>query len=245
MATWPAPFVERTPDGWVLRATPGLHGRGRSNHALVPTRPLSAEEIDLGISRAVRFAQTHGSDCGIQVGPMEAHAPLLGEIEARGWEIKPPTLVMTAAVDAIVANGGSDVDDGLDFQLELTDHLTPDWFAAWRACDPERDNADGHIDTVFKLMDGAARFAHCDDRAVGIVAELDGLAGLYCLAVHPAHRRCGIGTKLVRGLLADSPAETVYLQVFGGNEAGLGLYNSLGFTEAYRYCHCIAPAGVA
>jgi len=142
------------------------------------------------------------------------------------------------------AAGGS-----AELVLEITDHVTPDWVADWEVCEPGRDNTREHVDTVFKLLgeaanEGAAvRFARATETAVGIAVEYDGIIGLFCLAVNPSRRRQGLGRKLVRGLLAGSPAPLTYLQVFSGNEAGIGLYDSLGFAEVYRYCHCVAPPG--
>ncbi|MGH2842200.1 MAG: GNAT family N-acetyltransferase [Solirubrobacteraceae bacterium] len=233
--SWPPSAVEYADDGWVLRATPGLPGRGRSNHALAPVRSLSPEEIEGALERAMTFAGAHGIECGLQVGPLELHIPLLDTVAARGWEIQQSVLVMTAEPAAIAA----DADPA--FELLFVDHVTSEWLATWQCCEPERANAAAHVDTVFGRMAGGALFARLDQRAVGIVVERDGIAGLYCLAVNPAHRRQGLGSKLVRGLLASVSAPAVYLQVFSGNPAGLALYDSLGFTEAYRYCHCRAP----
>ncbi|MGI8507139.1 MAG: hypothetical protein ACR2MK_10150 [Solirubrobacteraceae bacterium] len=42
---------------------------------------------------------------------------------------------------------------------------------------------------------------------------------------------------LVRVLLAGSGAELAYLQVEERNEAARAMYERLGFSEAYRYCH--------
>lgn len=239
---WPAQVVERTVDGWVLRATPGLLGRGRSNHALAPPWSLSTAEINLALQRTADFAAGHGIECGIQVGPLELHIPLLDEVAVRGWDIQQSVLVMTGATEAIVASEPTAADGDGEFALEITDHVTPEWLAAWESCEPGRDNVAEHVDTVFKLMEGTARFARSGDRAVGITVEHDGIVGLSCLAVNPSERRQGLGRKLVRGLLAGSTAPLTYLQVFSGNDAGIGLYNSLGFAESYRYCHCVAPA---
>jgi ribosomal protein S18 acetylase RimI-like enzyme len=236
---WPPEIIEYAPDGWIMRATPGLQGRGRSNHALAPVRSLSTAEIDTALNRAVSFAAKNGIECGIQVGPLELHIPLLDEVAARGWEIQQSVLVMVARSDAVA------VDTDPEFELELKDHVTPEWMSTWEACEPERTNAEEHVDTVFRLMQGRALFARAGDRAVGIVAEHDRINGLFCLAVSPEHRRQGLGKKLVRGLLAASPAAIVYLQVFSANEAGLALYDSLGFSEAYRYCHGMAPVAEA
>jgi N-acetylglutamate synthase len=244
---WPAQVVERTVDGWVLRATPGLLGRGRSNHALAPPWSLSTAEIDLALRRVADFAAGHGIECGIQVGPLEAHIPLLDEVAVRGWEVQQPVLVMTGATDAIVAGEPATADGDAEFALEITSHVTPEWVAAWEICEPERDNAREHVDTVFKLMEqtlteGTVRFGRSGDRAVGIAVEHGGVVGLFCLAVNPNWRRQGLGRKLVRGLLSGSSAPLTYLQVFSGNDAGIGLYNALGFAERYRYRHCVAPA---
>lgn len=245
---WPAQVVERTADGWVMRATPGLLGRGRSNHALAPPWSLSTAEINFALQRAAAFAADHGIECGIQVGPLEVHIPLLEQIAAGGWEIQQSVLVMTASTDAIVAGEPAPAGGDAQFVLEITDHVTPDWVASWKICEPNRDNIDEHVETVFKLMNetltgGTVHFARSGDLAVGIAVEYDGIVGLFCLAVSPSQRRQGVGGKLVRGLLAAASAPLVYLQVFSGNEAGIGLYNSLGFAEFYRYCHCVAPVG--
>lgn len=239
VAAWPAAIVERMNDGWVLRATPGLRGRGRSNHALAPVRALSQAEIGMALMQAQVFARQHEIECGLQVGPLELHLPLLDEVATRGWEIQQSVLVMTAPTAEIAAEAEP------DFELEVLDHATPEWLATWSLCEPARDNVEVHRDTVFKLMAGKSRFVRAGDRAVGIAVERDGITGLYCLAVNPAYRRQGLGKKLVRAILAGSDAPLTYLQVFSGNEAGLALYASLGFDEAYRYCHCLAPVAAS
>jgi GNAT superfamily N-acetyltransferase len=242
---WPAQVVERTSDGWVLRATPGLLGRGRSNHALAPPWSLSATEIDHALLRVGAFAADHGIECGIQAGPLEVHIPLLDEVAVRGWDIQQSVLVMTGDT-ALIGRGELASNDAVgDLELEITDQVTPEWMAAWESCEPDRDNTRAHVDTVFKLMYGSARFAHAGTRAVGIAVEHDGIIGLFCLAVNPTERRQGLGGKLVRGLLAGSSAPLTYLQVFSGNEPAIGLYDRLGFAESYRYCHCVAPSARA
>jgi N-acetylglutamate synthase len=72
--------------------------------------------------------------------------------------------------------------------------------------------------------------------------EADGLVGLFCLAVDPARRRAGLGSALMRALLAQSRADVAYLQVEERNAPAVALYRRLGFGEAYRYCHRVGPA---
>jgi N-acetylglutamate synthase len=229
---WPATITERVDGGWVLRATPGLD-RGRSNHALTPCRSLDASEMSAAIARVEAFASRHGIPAGIQVSPVSLHGQLQAELDRRGWETRWPVLVLAAPRSPEVWSA--------HVSLEWTDHATPEWLAAWARCEPGRD-VEAHVDTVFARLAGRATFARLDDdAAVGIAVEGDGLVGLFCLAVDPARRRNGLGTALVRALLADSRAEVAYLQTEARNAPAVALYQRLGFNEAYRYCHRVAP----
>jgi N-acetylglutamate synthase len=237
---WPPETVDHTPDGWILRATPGLPLRGRSNHALTPPRVLAPSEYDLALARADAFASGQGIDCGLQVSPLEIHIPLLDELAARGWDIHQSVLVMTAET-ASVGDGAANYSA---LALQVNDHATPEWLAAWTHCDP-RPDVDAHVEHVFPKMAGIARFLHAGKRAAGISVEHDGMVALFCLGVAPELRRQGLGKALVRGILADCDSALTYLQVFSENEAGRALYDSLGFQESYRYCHCVTPARAA
>jgi ribosomal protein S18 acetylase RimI-like enzyme len=232
VSAWPATVTERVDGGWLLRATPGLD-RGRSNHALPPCRPLWSEEIPAAVERVEAFAERHGIPAGIQVSPLSLHGSLERELDRRGWGRRWPVLVLAAPT----AMAGP---PPADFEPEAADRATPEWLAAWARCEPGRD-VEAHAATVFPLLAGRATFVRFDDAAVGIGVEDNGLLGLFCLAVEPGRRRSGLGTALVRALLAGSDAGTAYLQVEESNAPAIGLYARLGFAEAYRYCHRIAP----
>jgi ribosomal protein S18 acetylase RimI-like enzyme len=120
--------------------------------------------------------------------------------------------------------------------LQIATRATPEWLAAWARCEPGRD-VEVHAATVFALLAGRAQFAALDDRAVAIGIDDQGLIGLFCVAVAPVERRSGLGTEIVRALLARTSASVAYLQVEQSNAAAVLMYECLGFTEAYRYCH--------
>ena len=234
MSAWPATVSTRTPEGWVLRATPGLD-RGRSNHALTPCRELSMSELPAAIAAVEAFARRHGIATGIQASPLAMHGGLMRELDTRGWGTRWPVLVMTARRDDRVWSE--------TVPVEAADQATPQWLDAWQRCEERpRDDVDAHATTVLRLLAGRATFARVEERAVGIAVEGAGLVGLFCLAVAAESRRTGLGTALVRTLLAGSSAAVAYLQVEEVNAPGIGLYSRLGFTEAYRYCHRVAPS---
>jgi GNAT superfamily N-acetyltransferase len=239
VAAWPPAVCERFGDGWLLRATPGLD-RGRSNHALTPAaRPLASGELEVVLERVREFAARHGTRVGIQVSPLSLHAGVVESLLALGWSA-------AMSVEVLIAPVGS-VAEGASLELTASDAATPEWLAAWAACEG-RDAASvqAHASTVFAGLRGRASFVRSvDEQAVGVSVDSDGLIGLFCLAVAPSARRGGVGSALVRGMLSPDRcgASTAYLQVEASNAPALALYERLGLAVAYGYIHCVAPAG--
>ena len=230
---WPATVQAEARGGWLLRATPGLD-RGRSNCALPPCRRLEASELAPAIERVREFAAEHGIRPGIQVSPLEVHAGLEAALDRLGWEARWPTVVLTGPVAA----------DAVEVAAEgvvATPAADRPWLDAWARCEPGRD-VDAHARTVFALLEDHATFARIGSDAVGIAMADDGVLGMFCLAVAPDRRRAGLGTALVRWLLAAEPsARLAYLQVEERNQAARELYRRLGFEPLYRYRHRVSP----
>ena len=213
---WPATVTERVDGGWVLRATPGLD-RGRSNHALPPCRPLWAGEVAGAIERVEAFARAHEVHPGIQVSPLSLHGTLQAELDRARLGTRWPVLVLAASRAATGVVG------------------PPGWIRRLR-CRPRHAAVAGCVGAVRAgprrggpRRDGvpaARRPGHVRPRwrtsAVGIGVEGDGLVGLFCLAVDPARRRSGLGTALVRALLAGSRGERRLSPGRGAQRAGGG-----------------------
>ena len=232
---WPATVVESTADGWIMRATPGLPARGRSNHALTPARPLDRSEYDGALAACAEFASLHGIDCGVQVSPLEIHVPLLDELSGRGWDIQQSVVVMTGETQR--------------FRLAAADRLE-------LVCHRSRHAR------VARGMDALRRTVRCR-RARGHRVSAHGRHGPFRPRRQPRlrhqrrtrrHRRAvlhrGLARRAPSGPGQEAGAEharcstkalLTYLQVFSENVAGLALYSSLGFQEEYRYCHCVVP----
>jgi GNAT superfamily N-acetyltransferase len=230
VTAWPATITRPAPGGWLLRATPGLD-RARSNNALTPCRRLGSQEIPGAIERVQAFARRHSIRPGIQVSPSALHGPLQAELDARGWASQRPTLVLTGPVGH---RSGPTAEPEIDMVIE--DRAGDRWLQTWARCEPGRD-IEAHARTVFPLLRGHAEFVRAGHSAVAIGVATDGLVGLFCVAVEPERRRSGLGRALMRAMLARSGAPLAYLQVEEGNLAARAMYERLGFTEAYRYCH--------
>ena len=81
--------------------------------------------------------------------------------------------------------------------------------------------------------------ALASNKVIGtVMAGYDGHRGwIYSVAVSPAHRRCGIGSQLVRfgeRVLADRGCMKVNLQIIEGNESVAAFYAALGFSVEKR-----------
>jgi len=81
--------------------------------------------------------------------------------------------------------------------------------------------------------------ALASNKVIGtVMAGYDGHRGwIYSVAVSPAHRRCGIGSQLVRfaeRVLADRGCMKVNLQIMEGNESVAAFYAALGFSVEKR-----------
>lgn len=236
---WPPGVQETTAGGWVLRATPEVD-RGRSNHALTPCRPVTADELPVALAAVHAFASAHGIRPGIQVSPLGLHDVIERELDARGWERRWPVRVL--------ARAGAVLDLGLPAaqiehsgQYRQTDHADAAWLRAWARCEPGRD-VEAHNRTVFRALAGRARFGRIDDAAVGIAVPWQGTLGLYCIAVDPRRRREGLGRAITAALIAAEPTATVFLQVEADNRPATELYARLGLRETHRYVHRIAPS---
>ena len=110
--------------------------------------------------------------------------------------------------------------------------------ALWEACEQTRPWNDPRKDIARKLTVQREWFLVSDDdgEIVGsVMAGYDGHRGwVNYLAVAPAHRRGGLGRKLMaeaERLLGEAGCPKINLQVRGTNEVALGFYERLGYTR--------------
>jgi N-acetylglutamate synthase len=234
MNAWPA-LQTSFYDGWVLRFAEGHTKRANSVHLLTGSRIPLEEKI--GYCETLyrgRFLPVVFKLTGEGEGP--AVDALL---EARGYDLVDPSLVMTLDSLYAVLPG-----DAAGCELSVASRLDDDWIAQNVAlggddpCDPKT--------AVIRRMLSHPTFdavaVSLSVRGVPVASgygALDGdRVGLFDIVVKKSERGKGYGEALVRNILLaarDRGASEAYLQVMADNVAARFLYSKLGFAEFYRY----------
>ena len=236
-ASWPAVHTRPLGD-WLLRASGGFSARANSVMAVGDPGTRFADAVDevlgfyaghhlppwaqvvVGTDTAARFA-----DAGwVTARPGEADSlfQVVGVAQA------------SRAVRGLLPRSGPDA--------RITATTTPEWLA-------HDERAREHHDDTVAVLEGPDQvgFAHVGDPLVarGRVACDGDWAGITDVWVSPGHRRRGLATVVLAGLLgwaAERGARTVYLQVRADNPPALALYEALGFATHHTYRY-LAPGG--
>ncbi len=114
--------------------------------------------------------------------------------------------------------------------------------ALWQAVfgyETAHNRPDLVIDKKAAVNDGLFFIATAGVEVVGtVMAGYDGHRGwIYSVAVHPAHRKQGIGSALVshaERALAEKGCMKINLQIMDGNESVAAFYSSLGYLAEKR-----------
>jgi N-acetylglutamate synthase len=217
---WPAPETARLGE-WLLRAGEGW--TRRANSALLtgdPGMPLP-EALD----RVREWYAERGLVPRLAV-PLPSLAPADKVAERLGWPAEMDVDVLTG----LLAQARPDPD------LRVTAEPDAEWRAAYRARRVPPVGA-----AILAAPDTVAFGALVEDGAIVAIGRgvvVDGWLGVSAMEVPPEHRRRGLATRMLRGLLAwgaANGAARCYLQVESGNEPALALYRGLGFTRHHRY----------
>ena len=181
---------------------------------------MSVSEIPGAIDRVEAFARRHGIHTGIQVSPVSLHGTLMSEFDRRGWGTRWPVLVLAARREdsaradsrAWAAGPGS-------------------WFGPTtprrRGSTPGRGASQGATSSrtpapCSRGWLGARRSRVSTTWRSGSRSRGMAWSGCSAWPSDPARRRSGLGTGVVRALLAASGARVAYLQVEERNVPGGG-----------------------
>ena len=221
-ATW-SPDVSVYVDGWRVSSNGGFSRRLNSATA------VGQAETSLEAKRSVtRWLSERGSPLVVRVTPLTD--PATAESCERNWYLAPrdETIVMTKPI--------ADHETVVDVvEVDPVDPVFVDEFFSFNPGRPDDD------DTWVQMVSRSGPDVTglwVPGVAVGFVAVSGTLAFAYSVAVEATERRNGLGTKMM--VAAESwatrrGARSMVLQVLGTNAPARGLYEHLGFSEAYRY----------
>jgi GNAT superfamily N-acetyltransferase len=227
LATWPALDIERR-GGWDLRAAAGVTKRSNSVSPLCPATVPVAEQI----AWCERWFATRALPASFRLTEL-AEPALETALVARGYALDPWVEVMTRPLGRAVSRSPD---------VELEDQPTP----AWLECLMELRFAPGTARSVVQAMlerrIAPTVFASIRmDRsivALGIGAVHDDHVAIYAMHTVDVHRRRGLGTRLLDGLLAwgtGRGARAGFLQVHSETPGARAMYERAGFEAVYRY----------
>ena len=227
LRAWPA-AQQLLFDGWVARLSDGYTKRANSASLLYPQ---TSSTEDATIARIEQLYRSQSLPVIFRLLSFTSPSGLDRRLAARGYREADDTLVMTLdlssdlELDPMVRE--LDVEQGIEAHArlnDLSDAVLP-----------------GHR-RILERIPGGRSFVGLFERdelvACGLSVTDGDLAGLFDIVTDPAHRRMGHGARLVRGMLARAAARgvtTAYLQVVWTNAPAIALYQTLGFSEAYRY----------
>lgn len=234
---WPGLEQEHL-GAWVLRAAGGFTGRANSALPLgdpgIPWDQALARVVDYYTNRSLR--------------PMlQVPTPLASiddeRLDALGWIRHDPVHVMACDIEAILAGTPGRTDLPV---VEVSPTLEDDWLNAYHYRGGEipphaRSVITAGVGTVFATVRGPEGV-----QAIARGAVAQRWVGVTAVEVEPRARRRGLGTHIMRELVAwasRTGARHAYLQVAADNQTALALYGRMGFEHHHGYHYRVAPAG--
>ncbi|PWJ52965.1 FR47-like protein [Quadrisphaera granulorum] len=229
--------VEREDLGaWRLRAAGGF--TGRANSALAIGDPGC--DLDTALARVRAFYAARHLDAMIAAPT----GPLTQELELRGWQVRTPSLVMTARLDPPLPAQASPVG------LRLDDEPDDVWLATYRGRGPVGEvgrrvllSADEQVFASIRDDDGEVLAVARGSLSRGTPLGAEGTwLGLSAVETAPAHRRRGLAVAVTRALLAwgaQRGAARAFLQVAVVNDPARALYEKVGFRVHHEYRYLV------
>jgi ribosomal protein S18 acetylase RimI-like enzyme len=236
------PANPRLFDGWLLGFQHGKSKRVRSVNPFFG----SSLPLPMKIETCRRLYDAAGLPCIVRLTPFAQPPELEDWLITQGYERFDDTLVMVKALEsAPPAPDKRRAPRCVEFDLYDWNLRTQD----------VRDLSDDQVRRLLDRqellrLDGCGYVIALESVPVawGVTLIEDGWAGIYTVETGTDHRRAGHARRIVLTLLDWAHrrgAAAAYLQVTAQNSGAIALYESLGFTEAYRYWYRALPQVIA
>jgi ribosomal protein S18 acetylase RimI-like enzyme len=232
---WPASAIHY--DGtWVIRLTAG-HPAKRLN-SVNPLDPSDVRDLPERIMLAGRRFDAYGRPLTFRLSPLAGQA-LANHLENEGWKAFGESLVMRLELDNEAVHGAMDQIPMQDMSRFVTASMKT------HATDPALRPGLSEIIGAIQPEAGLFVLEQDDEPLATAICVHDGdLAGLFEVATAEAERGKGHGRRLLLSALKWARlrgARHAWLQVEADNFAARRLYETLGFSEVYRYHYRRGP----
>lgn len=233
---WPAASVYH--DGsWLIRQTAG-HPSKRLN-SVNPLDPSDHMDIETRIESAARRFEAYNRQLVFRQSPL-APPQLDSFLDARGWIRFDDSIVLMADLSEM------DLDDAVDM-LPVKD---VGWYVDAVIKVQGRDGLfkAGLTEVVSSIKQNNGFFV-LEDKDAGAMASVlcvqdTEFAGILDLGTREGFRRQGHAKSILKSACLwarYNGAKKAWLQVERVNKSAISLYNSVGFTEVYRYSYRKKP----
>lgn len=224
-------------DGWILRFAEGYTGRANS---VTPLYPSSLDFITK-IRRCEEIYQKFNLQPIFRLANTPSMAALNQTLEQLGYQqeenvsVQVKTItdsdILTSKSSAIFSNDLSE--EWLDHYVHAVNLPIQHW---------------NTLSNILEIIPNPTCYAWLKDRqrfcSCGLGVLENQHLGLFFVATAQRQRGKGYATQLISEMLnwgKNNGATQAYLQVETENQAGINLYNKLGFTEAYQYFYLLKP----
>jgi GNAT superfamily N-acetyltransferase len=222
--TWPADEIKEI-GKWRLRISDGF--TMRANSVLpIGAAPFGEPNLDIekAVDEVVKIYQAKGLTPTFTL-PLPLYEELDNYLAGLGWKVK-------IGAEYLINDIPDNLDlESVDFQIVITSEPTPEWLAL---------QSDHQLERIMRNYPAHYAEIKFDNQsvAIGRIATLGKWSLATRVFVNPEFRGKGIGTLLMRALMAAAKgdgATKVGLQVDSENGAGLALYKSMGFRFHHFY----------
>lgn len=233
-ASWPAEEVHKD-SAWLIRLSSKLpYKRTNSINCLSHEDGEDAAKRLLNAQSIFKSADVQPT---LRTTPLTPPA-LLAATSGPNWTAPfSESIVMTARL-----SNSKPQSSPIGFQS--FDQPAPEWIEDYLALTMDKTKDRATITRTLNEIEKPVRFirAKQKDVCIGVAVSVvqSNLVGLFGLAVCKSARRQGLGRALSNAALvwgASQGATTAWLQVEADNTPARKLYDSLGFTERYRYAY--------
>ena len=233
---WPAPRNAVAGD-WLLRSAGGYTKRANSANALQPGATLTPQLLE----HIEAYYARQQLPSIFRLSPL-ADGGVDALLQARGYRLVDPSLLMQRA------NQADDPQPGTDCKLQFDSALPLTWLEGYCAASVHPLEQQLPHRRILESIGMVCAYASLQREGQALawglaVLERDAV-GLYEVLVHPEHRGQGLGRQMVQGLLqwaARQGATHTDLQVAAANARARQLYESLGFAPVYGYHYRVKP----